>query len=201
MQVCARSQPPQILYVSREFWKPGSQAALSRIEAKAARICIQLGVPHPYLGIESLTGSKEVWYLNGFTSADDMAQVADQYNKNPKLLAAMKQFSEERAEFRSSPDKLATATYRPELSRGNPWSIGQGRFLVIVVTKDSPPHDGTVFETTDGERFIVTPARTRAEAEAKLSSAGPAAKIFAIRPRFSMPAAAWIAGDPSFWRK
>ena len=61
---------PQILYISREFWKPGHEIALNRIEAEAARECIGLGVPHPYLGIESLTGPKEVWYINGFASAE-----------------------------------------------------------------------------------------------------------------------------------
>ena len=63
-----RAQTPRILYISRQFWKPGHEAALNLIEAEAARMCIGLGVPHPYLGIESLTGSKEVWYINGFAS-------------------------------------------------------------------------------------------------------------------------------------
>ncbi len=66
---------PRILYVSREFWKPGHDAQLNRIEAEGARVCIGLGVPRPYLGIESLTGSKEVWYLNGFASAGQLAKV------------------------------------------------------------------------------------------------------------------------------
>lgn len=69
MHTSARAQTPRILYISREFWKPGYEAELSRIEAEAARVCIGLGVPRPYLGIESLTGSKEVWYINGFSSA------------------------------------------------------------------------------------------------------------------------------------
>jgi hypothetical protein len=70
---------------------------------------------------------------------------------------------------------------------------------VIVVTKSDPQNNGTVFETEEGVRFIVTPAQTRAEANAKLSSAGPGAKIFAVRPHFSMPASEWVASDPSFW--
>jgi hypothetical protein len=56
-----------------------------------------------------------------------------------------------------------------------------------------------VFESQDGLRFVVTVAKTRAEADAKLSAAGPDAKIFAVRPEFSMPAAQWVANDPSFW--
>jgi len=188
-----------ILFVYREFWKPGQETALNRIEAEAARVCIGLGVPHPYLGIESLTGSKEVWYLNGFASAEELAQVTEAYGKKPELLAAMNRFAQQKAEFESQPHREGPATYRPELSRGAKWTMGQGRFLVVAVTRGNPHGDGAVFESQDGLRFVVTAARTRTEADAKLSAAGPVAKIFAVRPEFSMPAAEWVASNPSFW--
>jgi len=194
----AHAEPPRILYIYREFWKPGTQAALNRIEANGARMCIDLRCPHPYLGIESLTGSKEVWYLNGFTSTEEQKRVTEQYNKKG-LFAAMNQFTQQRAPFQSEPGKDGFSNYHPELSHGIPWSMGQGRFLVIVVTKGNPQSDGTVFETEEGTRFIVTAAQTRAEANAKLSSAGPGAKIFVVRPIFSMPAPEWVAADPLFW--
>jgi hypothetical protein len=199
LQTSARAQTPRVLYISREFWKPGHEAALNRIEAEAARVCIGLGVPHSYLGIESLTGSKEVWYINGFASTEELAQITEAYNKNQELLAAMKRFAEQRAEFKSQPDSEGLATYRPELSSGPEWKMGQERFLVIIVTKGNPHSDGAVFESQDGVRFIVTAAKTRTEADAKRSAAGPDAKIFAVRPEFSMPAAEWVASDPSFW--
>ena len=195
----ARPQSSRILYIAREFWKPGHEIALNRMEADAARTCIGLGVPHPYLGIESLTGSKEVWYINGFASPEELAQVTEAYSKKPELLAAMKRFAQQRAEFKSQPDSEGPATYRPELSHGAEWNIGQERFLVIAVTKGNPHSDGTVFESQDGVRFVITAAKTRPEADAKLSAAGPDAKIFAVRPEFSMPAAEWVASDPSFW--
>jgi len=193
-----QAEPPRILYIYREFWKPGTQADLDRIETKGARMCIDLKCPHPYLGIESLTGSKEVWYLNGFTSIEEQNRVKEEYNKKG-LFALMNQFTQQRAPFQSEPGKDSFSNYHPELSHGLPWSMGRGRFLVIVVTKGNPQSDGTVFETEEGMRFIVTPAQTRAEANGKLSSAGPGAKIFAVRPHFSMPASEWVASDPSFW--
>jgi hypothetical protein len=192
------AEPPQILYIYREFWKPGTQAALNRIESKGARMCIDRKCPHPYLGIESLTGSKEVWYLNGFTSSEEQKRVTEEYN-NKGLFAAMKPFAQQRAPFQSEPGKEGFSYYRPGLSHGSPWSMGQGRFLVIVVTKGNSQSDGTVFETEEGVRFIVTPAHTRAEANAKLVATGPGATIFAVRPHFSMPAPEWVAADPLFW--
>jgi hypothetical protein len=199
LQTPARAQAPRILYISREFWKPGHEAALNRIEAEAARICIGLGVPHPYLGIESLTGSKEVWYINGFSSTEELAQVTEAYGKKPELLAVMNRFAQQRDEFKSQPNREGPATYRPELSRGAEWKMGHERFLVVAVTKGNPHGDGSVFESQDGVRFVVTAAKTQAEADGKLSAAGPDAKIFAVRPEFSMPAAEWVARDPSFW--
>jgi len=199
LEKSTRAQAPRILYVSRQFWKPGHDAALNRIEAEAARMCIGLGTPHPYLGLESLTGSKEVWYLNGFASSEELARVTEEYSKKPELLAAMKRFAQQRAGFKSQPDSEGPATYRCELSRGAEWEMGRDRFLVIAVTRDTPRGEGTVFEAQDGVRFVMTPAKTRTEANAKLFAAGPEAKIFAVRPEFSMPAADWVAGDPSFW--
>jgi hypothetical protein len=198
-QPSACAQVPRILFISREFWKSGHEAALSRIEAEAARTCIDLGVPHPYLGIESLTGSKEVWYINGFASTEELGQITKAYNKNPELLAAMNRFAQQRTKFKSHPNSEGIATYRAELSRGPVLEMGQDPFLVIAVTKNEPHSDGTVFETPDGVRFVVRAAKTRTAADAKLSAAGPDAKIFAVRPEFSMPAAEWVAADPSFW--
>ena len=199
LQTSARTQAPRILYISRQFWQPGHEATLNRIATEAARLCFSLGVPHPYLGIESLTGTKEIWYINGFTSTEELAQVTEAYSKKQQLLAAMNRFAQNRAEFKSQPDREGPATYRPELSRGPEWKMGQERLLVIAVTKGNPHSDGTVFESQDGVRFVVTAAKARTEADAKLSTAGPDAKIFTVRPEFSMPAAEWVASDPSFW--
>jgi hypothetical protein len=199
LQASVRAQAPRILYIAREFWKPGYEAALNRIEAEAARTCIGLGVPHPYLGIESVTGSKEVWYINGFGSTEELAQITEAYSKRQELLSAMNRFAQQRAEFESQHNREGPATYRPDLSRRAEWKMGRERFLVIAVTKGKPLSDGTVFESQYGERFVVTAAKTWNQAEAKLSAAGPDTKIFAVRPEFSMPAAEWVANDPSFW--
>jgi hypothetical protein len=199
LQMTDQPQVPRILYISREFWKPGHERSLNLIEAEAARVCISLGVPHPYLGIESLTGSKEVWYINGFVSTEELEQVRKAYNKNHEVLAAMNRFAQQRAAFESQASREATATYRPALSRGAEWKLGDDPFLVIAVTTRDVHQQGAVFETEDGVRFIVTGARTWTEAGAKRAAAGPDAKVFAVRPAFSMPAPEWIANDPAFW--
>lgn len=62
MQIAAHAQPPKILQVFREPLKPHVEAEYDRIESDTARTCAKLRCPHPYLGIESLTGPKEVWW-------------------------------------------------------------------------------------------------------------------------------------------
>ena len=86
-----------------------------------------------------------------------------------------------------------------DLSRGKAWSVGRGRFKVITITNSDRKIDGTVFETPEGVRFIVTPARTREEADRTAAAAGPETNIFAVRPYWSMPATKWVVTDQEFW--
>jgi hypothetical protein len=202
----AQERPPQILEVYREFWKPGSIAASRKIEVEAAQICVELKCPHPYLGLESLTGPKEAWFLNGFVSLADQTQVGEDYQKNPALIEALNKILARKKPLSRADDINVFAHYQPSLSRGAPWSLGQGRFLVITVTKHDLASkrnlviDGTAFETEDGTRFIVSPAQTRREADALAAAAGPETRVFAVRPYWSLPARDWVAMDSSFWK-
>jgi len=81
MPIAAHPQPPRILQIHREGLKPGSEDAYRQIEDDTARICAELGCPHPYLGIESLTGSREVWFFNGYESSAERKHVVDDYAK------------------------------------------------------------------------------------------------------------------------
>ena len=67
------------------------------------------------------------------------------------------------------------------------------------LAKNASASKGAVFVNEDGEQFVVSSAKTLAVAKEKQSVAGPEAKIFVVRPEFSMPAAEWLANDPAFW--
>lgn len=200
MQLSAQPRPPQILQIYRDFIKPGSYAAYAENERDIARVAAELGFPHPYLAMEPLTGPKEVWFFNGWQSPAEQKQVAVDYAKNAPLVAAFETRGKRKAGLVVKPVEVF-ANYRPELSRGTPWSLGIGRFLVITVTKTDSRIDGTVFETSDGTRFIFAPAKTRQEADAKAAAAGSEARVFAVRPYWSLPAREWVAADPAFWRQ
>lgn len=198
MHVTTPAQAPQILQIYREPLKPGSEAAYGEIEEDTARVAAALGCPHPYLGAESLTGSKEVWWFNGYESAVEQAQVYDAYAKNTRLMAALQQNSRRKAALTLAPLE-SVVHYQPELSVGEPWSLGRGRFLIITIVKNTTGRHGTAFEARDGTRFIVTSAQTREQADAARALAGAEAVILAVRPSWSFPAKEWIAMDVGFW--
>ena len=198
MCVGAQQRPAQRLYVYRDFLKPGSDAAYRKIEIDAARVCAEMKCPHPYIGIESLTGPKEAWWLNGFRSDAEEQQVAAAYANNTKIRDALALIAKRKEALITKPLETSTS-YRPEASHGRPWHVGAGRFLVITVTRSRRAMDGTVFEALDGTRYVIRPAHTREEAEA-LARRIAETKVFAVRPYWSMPAEEWIAADPEFWR-
>ncbi|HKZ73824.1 MAG TPA: hypothetical protein VJ011_07160 [Steroidobacteraceae bacterium] len=198
MQPARQAEPPRILQIYRDFLEPGADAAYRDIEEEAARICARLRCPNPYLAIESLTGPKEVWYLNGYRSAAHVTAVAEAYRNNAPLMAALDEIPRRKAELIRTPlDVLAE--YRDDLTRGGAWQLGQGRFLVIAVCRGSHDAAGTVFEARDRTLFIVASAQSRAEANAKARAAGSEARVFAVRPSMSVPAEEWVVRDPDFW--
>ena len=198
----AQEHPPQILEIYREFWKPESLAASRKIEVEASRICVDLKCPHPYLGLESLTGPKEAWFLNGFASSTEQTQVGEDYQKNPALLEALNQILVRKKSLSRADDVNVFAKHLQSLSRGTPWILGKGRFLVITVTKrELAPKsiEGTAFEA-DGTCFIISAARTRREADERAATRGRETRVFAVRTAWSLPARDWVAMDPWFWK-
>ena len=190
---------PAILQIAREPLKPGLEARYRAIEEETARAAVELRCPHPYLGAESRTGPKEVWWFNGYEFQDEIKQVEAAYKNNAPWMAVLARNSARKSVLTLPPIEVFTK-HRPDLSRGKPWNIGEGRFLVITRTKSDRAMDGTVFEAPDGTRFIVTAAHTREEAEAMTTDAGPETDLFAVRPKWSFPAGEWVAADPEFWR-
>ena len=190
-------RPPAILQIVREPLTLGNEAEFSAIEEERARFSVTLGCPNPYLGTESLTGSKEAWWFNGYESPDHQKQVYDAYAKNTKLLAAFQQSEPRKAQITGKPSEVF-ARYRPDLRPDASWAPGAGRFLVVTTTTEDRDVAGTVFEAADGTRIVIAPANTRAEADA--ARAGANAVVLAVRPTWSFPSPEWIASDPAFWK-
>jgi hypothetical protein len=196
----APADPPQILEVSREYLKPGAVHAVHEIEVDAAQICIRLKFPHRYLVLESLTGPKEFWYLNAFNSQAELDVLRREYDANTALTSALARNLKRKAPYLAAESADVFLKYRPELSRGTPWVMGHGRFLVTAWTAGPANLGGTVFEGPDGNRLVVGAARTRTEAESMAAAAGAASRVFAIHPELGWADEGWVTADPEFWR-
>ncbi len=177
---------------------PGHEASFRAAEEDAARICAELNCPNPHLAIESLTGPKEVWWLNAYESEAHKERVASGYTNNAPLMAALAEITKRREGLIGTSVDIF-ANYRADLSSGAEWKVAGARFFVVTVTKSAPTSVGSVFEAPDGTRFVFRAARTRREADALASAGGPETIVFAIRPYWGMAAKAWIAADPEFW--
>jgi hypothetical protein len=114
-------RPPSILQIFREPLKPGVEAEYGAIEEETARICVEMKCPHPYLGVESLTGPKEVWWFNGYESRDEIKQVEAGYENNAALMAALERNGKERAHVRADRrlHELSSRLERRPMERGS----------------------------------------------------------------------------------
>jgi dienelactone hydrolase len=197
--------PPALVQLLQERLKPGVETEYSRMEEAVAGVCARMKCPNPYLALESVAGPREVWWLNAYASEADRARVGSEYERETERLAAM------RAAARGKEALVQTsasfvATHRPDSGPPCAWRMAGARFFVVVIesggASGAPPETprGCLFEPPGGARFVITPVATRAEAERRAAGAGARAKILAIRPAWSLPAASWIEADRAFWR-
>ena len=188
---------PRFIYVYRDSIKHDADSAYRIIENDGAQICADLHCPNPYIGIESLDGAHEAWWINTFATEADTARVAHAYANDRALSAALASVSTRKASLIGTPVQ-GFAVYRRDLSRGAAWSVAGARFIVITVARDLRPGDGPAWLTSDSTVYRLVPVQTRREATevARRNHA----RVFAIRPNWSMPAASWRAADPVFWR-
>jgi hypothetical protein len=193
----SQSAPQRFLYIYRDSLKTGADSAFRAIENDAAQICADLKCPNPYVALESLSGTHEAWWINAFVSAQDTARVVSAYAANRPLSDALNTISQRKEPLVGRPIQ-GYAVHRPELSRGPAWPVARARFMVVTITRDRHATDGSVWEMADSTLYVFRPAQNREQAErlAKERSG----RTFAIRPNWSMPAPAWRAADPAFWR-
>jgi len=195
--VLGQQPVPRFIYVYRDSLRSGVDSAYRSIENDGAQICADLQCPNPYIGLESLEGSHEAWWINTFASEADTARVAKVYGTDSALSRALGSVAQRKAALIGTPVQ-GFAVYRADLSRGQAWSLAGARFLVATVTRANRPATGSVWAMSDSTRYILRTFRTRREADAAARVDG--GRVFAVRPNWSMPAAEWVQADREFWK-
>lgn len=193
----ARQAPPRLLYIYRDSLKSGFDSAYRAIENDGAKACADFKCPNPYLALESLTGPHEAWWINAFALASDTIRVVKAYAENKPLADALGDVAKRKAAMIGTPIQ-GSAVHRAELSCGAVWPVAGARFMAVTVTRVRKPADGSVWEMPDSSLYVFRTFRTRADADAAAKASN--ARVFAVRPNWSMPAPEWVAADPKFWR-
>ncbi len=194
-QVLPAQSAPRFLYIYRDSLKAGVDSAFRAIENGGSQICADLTCPNAYIGLESLTGPHEAWWINAFATEADTARVARAYATSRALSDALGAVARRKAPLIGKAIQ-GYAVYRADLSRGPAWPVAGARFLAAVVTRSAAPVGGSVWQM-DSTLYVLRLARTRREAQAL---AGKDGRVLAIRPNWSMPAREWVAADREFWR-
>ena len=194
-------QPPPVLQIVVERLKAASLPTYDALEAQMAQVCAGLQCPNPYLALESVELPKEVWWFNEYRSAADAERVAQAYARNTELMDALAALARRKQGLTDDPiDRLTS--YRKSLSDGAPWLVGAAPFAVIAERRKSvaAATGGAVFEAPDGRHFTIASAATVAQANAKAAVLGADARVFAVRPEWSLPAESWVTANRQLWR-
>jgi len=138
------SQPTHLMII-REHLKPGMGAVHARNEAGWPAAFERAGIKTYYLGISSMTGSPEAWFIVPYASyaaeAADMKTVA----KDPVLSAELDRLALADGQFLTGIDTIQTVG-RPDLSLGKFPEVGKIRFFEIMFFSVRQGHEAEMDE-------------------------------------------------------
>jgi pimeloyl-ACP methyl ester carboxylesterase len=199
MPLQAQESAPPLLLIVQERLRAGQAEAYGDNESQIARVCARFKCPHPYLALESVETPKEVWWLTMFASEADKDRVEREFARNEPLMAELRPLSSRKPMFTHTPMSLLTR-HRPELGTRTSFNVIGARFFVITTSDKRSKAGGAVFESPDGRHIAFAPAASRGDADQIAAREGAGTAIFAVQPRWSFPADAWITADPEFWK-
>jgi hypothetical protein len=150
---------PSHLTIIQEHLKPGSGAAHVRNEAGWPEAFAKAGSKDFYIGISSMTGSQEAWFLVPYQSYAAEAASMKEGDKDPVLSAELARLSQADGEFLTGIDTIQTIA-RPDLSLGKFPDVGKIRFYEIMFFSVRQGHESEMDElmkTYAGVRKRVSP--------------------------------------------
>ena len=122
--------PPPLMMFYREEVKPGRGAAHAATEAAWGHILAKGKSTDHYLGMSSLTGPSEAWFIMGYGSYADWGAKQNEADKNPALKKEIEAISQKDGEHLSG-TRSFLGTLRKDLSFGPPVEIGKMRYMRV----------------------------------------------------------------------
>ncbi len=122
--------PPPLIQFVREEIKPGRGAAHAATEAAWTKILTRGKSSDYYMGMNSLTGPSEAWFIMGYRSYADWEAKQNEFETKPALKKEIDTISQQDGEHLSGVRTFLGA-YRKDLSFGPDVEIGKMRYFRI----------------------------------------------------------------------
>lgn len=149
--------PPKVLQIGREEVKTGKAPAHARYEAEWTQAVVRAKYPTPYLGLTSITGPSEAWWLTGFDTFAAWEKDAKLSDPGTALGAVNDKFASGDAEYVSG-GRTVVATYREDLSYNAAVKLGEMRYFAIATVRVRPGQNPAYVEL----RKLVNATRSKA---------------------------------------
>ncbi len=141
----ARMGPPKVVQIIREEVKVGKGLAHEKNEAGYPRAFKKAKWPTTFLGLTSITGPSEAWFLIPFDSFEAWEKDRQAAEQNTAFIAETNQLDEKDAEFVSGTRSIV-AYYREDLSFHPGVNLPQMRYFRIITYRVRPGHEGDFAE-------------------------------------------------------
>ena len=145
-QPAAQTSTPAVLMIYREEVRPGKAGPHAANEAAWAAAFAKGQAPVQWLGMTSLVGPSEAWFLSGYPSWEAFERTEAEMDANAAFTADEDKFSGNESDMLSRTSVIAAA-YRPELSYQANISLPQMRYMMVEVFRVKPGHVDEFWET------------------------------------------------------
>jgi hypothetical protein len=115
-------------------------ASHAKVEAGWPRVFAKAKFPVYYMGMTSMSGPNEAWFIEPNESFDAIEKGQQEVDKNPVLKSELDQLAAQDGPMLSGLRNLI-ATYNEELSRPRPDPIGQMRYFSVTTYRVRPGHN------------------------------------------------------------
>ncbi len=132
----AMAPPPLMLFV-REEVKPGRGAAHEATEAAWTQALIKGKSADHYLGMSSMTGPSEAWFIMGYRNYAEWESRQNEFDKSPMLKKEVQKIAQQDGDLLSG-TRTFLGAYRQDLSFGPDVEIGKMRYFRIRIFRIKP---------------------------------------------------------------
>lgn len=159
------NHPPKVLVIGREDVKPGKSIAHEKSETAWTQAFVHSKWPTYFLGMNSITGPSQVWFLIGYNSFADMEKDTLAQRKSAALTAAQNRYSPAESEYLEGGRQLM-AELREDISYRPNFNLAEMRYFRVRTSRVKFGHDAdyvelrkmlnAAFERTGSKQSVVT---------------------------------------------